>query len=143
MKKLNVLLSVMAMSFVMVGCGGGSSSSTPVDPMSQKDGIVIAYKVPMGICEDPSFQSYLLSELQGTGAYNLLFREESNSVTCATYGKTEGTSNTEGCAVDYYNQGNSTCVIGFNINTSQNKYSVKKIGDTSIVEGINVLINSY
>lgn len=30
MKKLKVLLSVMTMSFVMVGCGGGGDSSVPV-----------------------------------------------------------------------------------------------------------------
>ena len=39
MKKLNILLLVVVMSFVMVGCGGGSSSdSTPVEPVVDNSG---------------------------------------------------------------------------------------------------------
>ena len=118
--------------------GGGGSSSTPVDPMTQKDAIVIAGELPSGMCGDSSFQSYIRSEMSAVGAYSFLFRTESNSVTCATYGKRDEVNDTGGCMVEYFSSGDETCVIGFNLNTSATQYT-----NTLNKEDIGRVIQGY
>ncbi len=123
MKILNVvkILIVSTMVLVMGGCGGGSGNngdvSGQVDPMTQKQFIIIMRGTPVGECEDPEFKDYLIGSLDGTGAKDFLFREEDNSVNCSTYGKIEGISDTEACIIENAYSGDSTCVIGFNAET--------------------------
>ena len=125
-----IILSAATGIFLLVGCGGGSSSdaTTPVDPMESKDAIAIIYHYPAEVCQS----DILLNELQANvpEAENFLVRVESNDVTCATYNKVEGITDTEGCMTEdaaltdpTFLQYDTSCVIGFDINVPVAKVS--------------------
>lgn len=127
-----IILSAATGIFLLVGCGGGSSSdaTTPVDPMESKDAIAIIYHYPAEVCQS----DILLSELQANvpEAENFLINVESNTVTCATYGKVDGvTCETEDAALSdaTFLQYDTSCVIGFDLNIAYAK-SLKVSGDT-------------
>ncbi len=126
MKKLNALIAIITISFI-VGCGGGGTdtvtASTVVDPMTERDLIEIFYHTPTGMCDDPDFQQYLKDELelQGFIIDYYLFREETNTVSCATYDRTNQITETGGCITfdlvellqdPNYSQYDTSCVIG-------------------------------
>lgn len=125
-----IILGAAVGVFLLVGCGGGSSSdsSIPVDPMVLKDGIAIIYHYPAEVCQS----DILLDELRANvdGAENFLIYVESNDVTCATYNKVEGITDTEGCMTEdaaltdpTFLQYDTSCVIGFDINIPVAKVS--------------------
>ncbi len=122
MKKLNALLPIIATSFI-VGCGGGSSNST-VDPMTERDLIGIFYHSPTGMCENVEFQNYLKDSIAAEGYVidYYLFREETNDVSCATYDRAEGITETGGCMTydlvlddPNFSVYNTSCVIGMDL----------------------------
>ena len=134
-----IILGAAVSVFLFVGCGGGSSSdsTTPVDAMASKDGVFIVYHYPAEVCKS----DLLLNELQITlpEAYNWLLSVESNSVTCATYGKTDGVD----CETEDYiltdptaGQYDTSCVVGFDIDTALLTKSAKVIGDAQWSEDV-------
>lgn len=122
---------VSVLSLGLTGCGGGGSTSVPVDPvdpMTTRDGVFIMYHYPAEVC----LSDLLLNELKITlpEATNWLLRVESNDVNCATYGKTDGVD----CATEDYVltdpnaiQYDTSCVVGFDLILAK---SAKVIGDT-------------
>ena len=87
--KLKVLVSVTAMSFVMVGCGGSSDSgsgggvtpapSEPSPAMMEKDHIEIIYNSEADRCENMK---------QNFAPYpEYIFREATTTIRCADYGR--------------------------------------------------------
>ena len=151
MKKLNAFLPIIAMSLI-VGCGGGGTgtvtASTVVDPMSERDLIEIFYYSPTGMCDDPTFQQYLKDELasQGFVIDYYLFREETNTVSCATYDRINDIN--DGCITfnlaellqdDTYLQYDTSCVIG--VDFDPNAQPAAK--DTNITSTISSVINVW
>lgn len=140
MKHLSNLLLITSISF-LVGCGGGSSD-TSVDPMTERDAVIIFYHMPTGECANPEFQNYLKDEIatQGFVVDYWLFREESLNVTCSTYGKTNDFDDNGGCmtldlvladpSLEVYK---TSCVIGFDadINSQPTFSQVNNIKDIS------------
>lgn len=134
-----IILGAAVGVLLLVGCGGGGSSdsTTPVDSMASKDAVMIIYHYPAEVCES----DLLLNELQIAlpEASNWLLSAESNSVTCATYGKTDGVdcttedySLTDPTAVQY----DTSCVVGFDIDAALLTKSSKVIGDAHSSEDI-------
>ncbi|GIU01159.1 hypothetical protein TSL6_16650 [Sulfurovum sp. TSL6] len=152
MKKLNALLAIIAMSF-MVGCGGGSgagivsASGIAVDPMTERDLIEIFYHTPTGMCEDPDFQQYLKDELASQGFFidYYLFREETNTVDCTTYDRTNDIN--DGCLIfdlaillddpNYLNY-DTSCVIGVDFDPNAQPVAKDTNIDASISSAIKV-----
>jgi len=164
MKKLKALLAIIAMSLI-VGCGGGSSSSDPVapiepvDPMTERDLIVIFYHTPTGMCEDAEFQSLLKDSLASDGYVidYYLFREETNNVSCATYDRANEITETGGCVTTdlvledpSFSVYDTSCVIGVDLDptaqplpklTSTSSKTASK--DTDIVSNITSVIQLW
>ena len=117
--KMKILLSVVVMSFVMVGCGSSGSSSgggvppAPVDPITQKDGILIMHNYPADLCLSNELRYRLES---GHDDKNLIIRAEPEPTGCSDYNRP---SNGVACA-EYYDVdlGNDACVVGFNVNVA-------------------------
>ncbi len=147
MNKLNALLATISMGFI-IGCGGGTgtvTASATVDPMTERDLIEIFYHSPTGMCEDPDFQQYLKDELasQGFVIDYYLFREETNTVDCATYDRTNDIN--DGCLIfdlvellqdETYLQYDTSCVIG--VDFDPNAQPVAK--DTNMSSAISSFI---
>jgi len=145
MKKLNALMAIITMSFI-VGCGGGGTgtitASKVVDPITERDLIEIFYHTPTGMCEDPDFQQYLKDELasQGFVIDYYLFREETNTVSCTTYDRTNDIN--DGCLIfdlaillddpNYLNY-DTSCVIGVDFDP----YAQPVAKDTNIDSAIS------
>lgn len=160
MKKLLLGLSVLLMLFI-IGCGGGSSSddSTIVDPMTERDLIVIVYHTPPGMCEDVDFQNYLKDGLVSEGYVvdYYLFREETNNVSCATYDRANEITETGGCVTTdlvledpSFSEYDTSCVIGVDLDPSaqpvvKNTGSILKTvtKDTDIVSTINSAVQEW
>lgn len=152
MKKLNALLAIIAMSFI-VGCGGGGGTGTVtatsvVDPMTERDLIEIFYHTPTGMCEDPTFQQYLKDELasQGFVIDYYLFREGTMTVDCATYDRTNDIN--DGCITfdlvellqdPSYLAYDTSCVIG--VDFDPNAQPVVK--DTNVDSAISSAIKVW
>lgn len=152
MKKLNTLLAIIAMNFI-VGCGGGGgegtvTASTVVDPMTERDLIEIFYHTPTGMCDDPTFQQYLKDELalQGFVIDYYLFREETNAVSCATYDRTNDIN--DGCITfdlaellqdPSYLDNETSCVIGVDFDP----YAQPVAKDTNISAAISSVIKVW
>lgn len=121
MKQITSILLAGTSAMVMSACGGGGSSD-PVDttdPMTLKDGIVIIYHYPEEVCTSDQ----LIDELQATipEAENFLLRVESNDVTCATYGKTDGVDceSEDAVLIDpSFLEYDTSCVLGFDLAVS-------------------------
>ena len=139
-KKLKVLVSVIAMSFVMVGCGGSGTnsgggtsggSSVPIDSMSQKDVISIIHHYPADTCRDP----LLVSIWETKGYTNVETRVENNSVNCSTYNMIDGPTSTGSCGVDdmpAHENINTSCVIGLDYPKSSQISSLQNIEDATL-----------
>ena len=130
MKQIIAMILAGATALFIGACGGGGGSSTPIDDgMTSKDAVFIMYHYPSEVCES----NILLNELQIAlpEAYNWLVSSASNSITCATYGKTDGVdcmtedyALIDPTAIEY----DTSCVIGFDIDTGL--MYTKVIGDT-------------
>ncbi len=161
MTKVKALLAIIAMGFI-VGCGGGGSSDSVVelvDPMTERDLIVIFYHSPTGMCEDPDFQQLLKDDLasQGYVIDYYLFREETNNVSCATYGSANDITATGGCTTydlvlddPSFAIYDTSCVIGVDLDpfaqpiakyTNANLKTVAQ--DTNIVSDITSVIKVW
>ncbi len=128
MKQITTILLAGTAAMFMTACGGGGSSGgggtpPPADPMTLRDGIMIAYHYPAEVCESNTLRDEL--KLQIPEAYNWLIRVENNSVNCGTYGKDESISDTEGCMTidmaDYDSDAlkyDTSCVVGFDFDTA-------------------------
>lgn len=116
MKKITTHLLAGTAVMFMTACGGGGSSDT-IDPMTLKDGVAIIYHYPAEVCTS----DLLMDELQATipEAENFLLRVESNDVTCATYGKTDGVDcESEDAAIlidPSFSEYDTSCVLGFDL----------------------------
>ena len=104
MKKLTTALLIGSGALLFTACGGGGGGSggntpTPVDPMTQKQAVIIFYHTPAGMCADPYFQNEVINGIANEGytTYNWLFREETLNVTCSTYGKPNDINDYGGC----------------------------------------------
>ena len=92
--KLKVLVSVTAMSFIMVGCGSsGGSSAESVDSLpaladgsltSDRDHVSIIYNYSAEGCE------LTAAQLVNLGPINITSHIEYNYITCSTYGRIDG-----------------------------------------------------
>lgn len=118
-----VLVSGIAVLFLSACGGGGGGSSTPPAPalpsepvgsMMEKEYITITLHSPSDTCGEG---------FQQDGEY--IFSVENNSVTCATYGRTDGIATAAGmCRVEDLasidsnnNQYGTSCVMGFGDNS--------------------------
>ncbi len=152
MKKLNALFATISMGFI-IGCGGGSgagivsASGIEVDPMTERDLIEIFYHSPTGMCEDPDFQQYLKDDLasQGFVIDYYLFREETNTIDCATYDRTNDIN--DGCLIfdlvellqdDTYLNYNTSCVIGVDFDPNVQPVATDTNIDSAISSAIKV-----
>lgn len=127
MKKMKMMLLAGTVNF-FTACGGGGGSSTPIidDDMSSRDAVGIMYHYPAEVCESEELLNEL--KLAVPDAYNWLLSAESNSVTCATYGKIEGID----CEVEDtgFLEYDTSCVFGFDIDVAPlSTKSSKVIGD--------------
>lgn len=138
MKKIITHLIVGTAVMFMTACGGGGSSD-PVDttdPMTSKDAIAIIYHYPSEACTSDTLLNEL--ELNLPEAENFLIRVESNDVTCATYGKTEAVSDTEGCMTfdmitedPMFSEYDTSCVLGFDLIVGTTAQVSKSTADTT------------
>ena len=158
MKKLTALIAIIAMNFI-VGCGGGGSSDPVVDPivdpMTERDLIVIFYHTPTGMCEDPTFQQFLKDGLasQGYVINYYLFREETNNVSCATYGRANDITAAGGCTTydlvlddPSFSIYDTSCVIGVDLDpyAQPTTKTLKTVGkDTNIVSDMTSAIRAW
>ena len=115
MKKITtIILSGTAVLFLSA-CGSSDSSSSstpvaPVDPMTERESILIKYHYPAEYCSSGELKDYLERNVPGTT--NLLLSVESNSVTCATYGRAnDGVHCSEQDTVN--SNADTSCVLGF------------------------------
>lgn len=161
MKKITTILLAGTTAMFMSACGGGGSSDPveTVDPMTERDLIAIFYHTPEGMCEDAEFQSYLKDGLASEGYVvdYYLFREETNNVSCATYGRANAIIETGGCVTTdlvledpSFSVYDTSCVIGVDLDptaqpitksTSTNSKTVSK--DTNIVSTITSAIKVW
>jgi len=95
---------------LLAACGGGSSSGgggSSVSRMAEKDFVVVLYNFPEEACSSQKFYDLFKEDPRFR---NPLIQVASNSVSCATYGKSKGVS----CETDDLKySGNSSCVAGF------------------------------
>ncbi len=107
MLKKITLTGIALSALLLSGCGGGSDNNENVNPMNNKEVIVILRDVSPGICESAEYRNLLSVELIG-----VLTEEKPNTVTCADYGKKDDRIE---CTVEYYTEagrGNVACVVG-------------------------------
>ncbi len=150
MKKLNALFATISMGFI-IGCGGGGTDtvtgSVVVDPMTERDLIEIFYHSPTGMCEDPDFQQYLKDDLasQGFVIEYYLFREETNTIDCATYDRTNDIN--DGCLIfdlaellqdPSYLDNEKSCVIGVDFDPNVQPVAIDTNIDSAISSAIKV-----
>ena len=106
MKKLG-LTSIIASALLFTGCGGGGGGSDePVNPLVEKNYIVILTEVQAGICESTEFRT----ELSRLGFENFITEETDNTSSCATYGKE---NNDIECTMELVGGGDRNCAVGF------------------------------
>ena len=143
MRKLTTALLTGSALLLFTACGGssggGSSTPAPVDPMTQRQAIIINYHTPMGMCVDPTFQNYFISGMASEGypISNILFREESLNVSCSTYGKANDADDYGGCVTQDFilldpsavNNKNS-CVVGFDMPSVVASSDMSAVGNT-------------
>ena len=156
MKKLTTVLLTGSALLLFTACGGGSSSSgsnytPPVDPMTEKNVIVINYHTPPGECESADFQNFMMNYMANEGFVvdSYLFRETDNNVNCSTYGKTTGYTETEGCAVNdlsiqfpSYASNPTSCVIGMDVDPKKQPRSISNELNTAFSSEMNTAIST-
>ena len=127
MKQITTILLAGTATMFMSACGGGGSSSDTVDPMTERDAVLIMYHAPVGICEASDFQNYIKDYVFDLGFIvdYWLFREESLNVNCSTYGLANDFDDSGGCtATDLtlqdpsFTVNDTSCVIGFDADIS-------------------------
>ena len=109
------MLSIASSALLLVGCGGGGNS-TPIDPMTERDAVVIFYHYPADLCNDALKEEISVYVPEAT---DLLTRVEIDNVSCETYGKTNAT---EECTTFDFSlidvsliDVNTNCVVGANM----------------------------
>ena len=149
-----LLLVGSALAFTACG-GGSSSSSTPapiVDPMTERDLILIMHHMEPGVCEDPEFQNYLKDSMidQGFIIDYYLFREESLDVSCATYGRTNDVNDDGGCMTQdlalldpSMAEYKASCVIGMDADMSDQPAFTQMGSNKEITSAIGTSITTW
>ncbi len=146
-------------ALVFIACGGGSSSTSssistpPVDPMTERDAVLIMHYAPVGMCEDPNFQNDIKDYVFDLGFIvdYWLFREESLNISCAIYGMANDFDDSGGCtSTDLTLQDPSlivneaSCVIGFDADiTAQPGLSQVRENNNNIVTEISSFIINW
>ena len=117
--KIVAMASITAMTIAMTGCGSSSSSSsgsTPpvyVDPITEKDAIVIIHNYPKSICLSDTLYNRLQSANYDP---TMIIRSEQNLISCQDYDRSDdGIS----CREDSAGAGDLACVVGFDIDMSR------------------------
>jgi len=91
---VGIALSALALS----GCGGGSGNgeSQITTQLKQKDAIVIIHGTKESAC------SLLADQMTQLGAKGVIYASMDNTITCATFGKVEGSIDDPNaqCAID-------------------------------------------
>ena len=118
MKKITAIILSGTAALFLSACGGGSSSSTPVDPMTEREVIIISYGFLPGTC-----QSALNIGLEQGVFENLLTKEVPNSsVSCATYGRQAQGS--IGCSEQNYEMSDIACVAAYDLAGGSDQYRI-------------------
>ncbi len=99
-------------SLLLAGCGSDSGGSSTKSKLKDRDIILIAYNADEQLCKSARFQ--VLMEEAFPYASAMIFSVESNSVTCATYGRqVSSEGNCQTTNFDSYKD--TSCVVGFNV----------------------------
>ena len=111
-----ILTALVSSTFIFVGCGGSDSIASnpqPIDPMTERDGIQILLNTPAYDCNQADLGFIAQSAVEDL----ILIRSEPKAVSCATYGRAEGSS----CAsISMYDLGSnietdSSCILGWDL----------------------------
>ncbi len=110
MKSIFKTLMISTAIILVNGCGGGGSSSSITDSITDRNYIIIMHDIISGVCDDPLFENLLVDN----GFVNPLAIEADNSASCATYGRDSSTC-AEDSIVNYDPTliGDVACVVGF------------------------------
>jgi len=106
----------------------------PTDEMSEKKHIVIFKNIEPGICESNKLKDSIIK----IGVINPIFQEETNNVTCATYGKKNDGYE---CKIFYKNNGNVSCIIGYDEYIETSKSSRNISNGSEKLDSIETIIN--
>jgi hypothetical protein len=139
------LIFAIATIFLFVACGGGhsnseSSSSTSIEKISNHDVISIIYHYSSEICSSSEFKNYMINTLSYYQPKDFITSVESNSVTCATYGKVN--NGRECYQEELSNSYNTSCVVAFNSSVSNNS-KMSKIMDNYMAKEAIEMASGY
>jgi hypothetical protein len=96
----------MAGNFSLLVTGDDDNNIT-LPPITEKDYVLIVKNAQPDVCESSSFKDFVLKK----GFINPIFKEETNSITCATYDKRNDDNE---CTIVYAeNKSDVACVIGY------------------------------
>ena len=122
MKKITAIVLLGTAALILSACGGSSSGSSsdsvPVDPMTEREVIIISYGFTPGTCV--TVGDKLIAHGNGE---NVLTKEIANSdVSCATYGREKDGS--IGCSEQNYEISDIACVVAYDLIGGSNQYIV-------------------
>ncbi len=136
LQNIGKLFGIGVIALVVAGCGGGGGGGStpvepapppaPVDPMTEKDVVLIIYNYPEDVCLSSTLREKM--ENLSADSSNFLFYVENNNIGCGTYGKNPSITEKGGCMTEDasdsypYTKYDTSCVVGY---------------DTDLVAGIS------
>jgi len=143
LKTIKLIFAITTI-FLFVACGGHSnsesSSSTSIEKISNHDVISIIYHYSSEICSSSEFKNYMINTLSYYQPKDFITSVESNSVTCATYGKV---NNGRECGQEELGYSyNTSCVIAFNT-SFLNSNKMSKIMDNYMAKEAIEMASGY
>ena len=144
LKTIKLIFNVASIT-LFIACGGShsnnkSSSSISIEKISNHDVISIIYHYSSEICSSSEFKNYMINTMSYYQPKDFITSVESNSVTCATYGKVNnGRECYEGGLSDSYN---TSCVIAFNTSFLNNS-KMSKIMDNYMAKEAIEMASGY